>query len=364
MTHTLRVELGSRSYPISIGDRILQDIGKALGPFKFGRSVALVSNTTVFPLYGAAVSGSLSSSGFSCTEIILPDGEAFKTIASAERIFEDLLKAGIDRKSALVALGGGVVGDLAGFAASVYMRGIDFIQIPTTLLAQVDSSVGGKTGVNHPLGKNMIGTFWQPRLVWIDIDTLATLPRREFVAGIAEIIKYGVIWDHELFAFLEAHARDVLGLERAALRHIIRRSCEIKAEVVARDEREGGLRAILNFGHTVGHAIETATGYTAFVHGEAVAVGMCVEAEIAHLLGLLTREEADRTRRLIRTYGLPSSIPGNIDLHLFYDSMKLDKKAVSGALRFILPERIGRVGIRDGVPESLIARAVERAMEQ
>jgi 3-dehydroquinate synthase len=310
------------------------------------------------------VSRSLSASGFSCTEVILPDGEAFKTMASAERIFEELLRAGLDRKSALIALGGGVIGDLAGFAASVYMRGIDFVQIPTTLLAQVDSSVGGKTGVNHPLGKNMIGTFWQPRLVWIDIDTLGTLPRREFIAGVAEIIKYGIIWDHELFAYLEKNAQHVLSLQSDALRHIISRSCEIKADVVARDEREGGLRAILNFGHTIGHALETATGYTAFVHGEAVAIGMSVEAEIAQLLGLLSSDEVAGIRSLIRAYGLPTAVPGSIDLDLFFSSMKLDKKAVSGELRFILPERIGSVCMRDGVPESLIARAVTQAMDR
>jgi 3-dehydroquinate synthase len=310
------------------------------------------------------VSRSLSASGFSCTEVILPDGEAFKTMASAERIFEELLKAGLDRKSALIAIGGGVIGDLAGFAASVYMRGIDFVQIPTTLLAQVDSSVGGKTGVNHPLGKNMIGTFWQPRLVWIDIDTLGTLPRREFIAGVAEIIKYGIIWDHELFAYLEKNAQHVLSLQSDALRHIISRSCEIKADVVARDEREGGLRAILNFGHTIGHALETATGYTAFVHGEAVAIGMSVEAEIAQLLGLLSSDEVAGIRSLIRAYGLPTAVPGSIDLDLFFSSMKLDKKAVSGELRFILPERIGSVCMRDGVPESLIARAVTQAMDR
>ena len=362
--HTTRVELGSRSYPITIGDGLLQGIGAALGPFNFSRNIALVSNTTVFPLYGTAVSRSLAASGFSCTEIILPDGEAFKTMASAEKILEELLRAGIDRKSALIALGGGVVGDLAGFAASVYMRGIDFIQVPTTLLAQVDSSVGGKTGVNHALGKNMIGTFWQPRLVWIDIDTLKTLPRREFIAGIAEIIKYGIIWDHELFDFLEKHADDVLNLEKDPLRHIIRRSCEIKADVVARDEREGGIRAILNFGHTVGHALETATNYTMFLHGEAIAAGMSTEVEIACLRGLLSTEEAARIRSLIRAYGLPCAIPGDISRDLFFGSMKLDKKAISGVLRFILPERIGSVCIRDDIPKTLISQAVMRAMEQ
>jgi len=361
--NTIRVELGTRSYPIIIGDGILQDIGSSFKQFNLSSSIALVSNTTVFPLYGSAVLRSLSASGLSCTEIILPDGEEFKTMASAERIVEALLKAKLDRRSALVALGGGVIGDLAGFAASVYMRGIDFIQIPTTLLSQVDSSVGGKTGVNHPLGKNMIGTFWQPRMVWIDIDTLLSLPRREFAAGVAEIIKYGIIGDRDLFEFLEKYVRNVLDIDRDTVRHIIRRSCEIKADVVARDEREGGLRAILNFGHTIGHALETSTGYTVFLHGEAVAVGMHVEAEIARLLGMISSEEVNRIRSLISACELPSAVPGNIDLDLFFASMKLDKKAVSGTLRFILPDRIGNVTIHSSVPESVIRQAVEHAME-
>ena len=362
--NTVQVELGNRSYPITIGNGILQDVGSSLRQYNFSSPIALVSNTTVFPLYGAAVSRSLSASGLTCTEIILPDGEEYKTLPHAERILDALLQARLDRKSAIVALGGGVIGDLAGFAASVYMRGIDFIQVPTTLLAQVDSSVGGKTGVNHARGKNMIGTFWQPRLVWIDIDTLVSLPRREFVAGTAEIIKYGIIGDRGLFDFLENFADDVLKLDRNPLRHIIFRSCEIKADVVRRDEREGGLRAILNFGHTIGHALETATGYTAFLHGEAVAIGMYIEAEIARLMGLIQQDEVLRIRRLISTYGLPSAIPRNIDLEVFFASMKLDKKAVSGAIRFILPDRIGSVALHESVPESVIRKAVEQAMEQ
>jgi 3-dehydroquinate synthase len=208
----------------------------------------------------------------------------------------------------------------------------------------------------------MIGTFWQPRIVWIDIDTLLSLPRREFVAGVAEIIKYGIIWDLDLFDFLETYVRNVLDIDRDPVRHIIRRSCEIKADVVARDEREGGLRAILNFGHTIGHALETATGYTTFLHGEAVAVGMYVEAEIARLLGMISSEEVNRIRSLISACELPSAVPGDIDLDLFFASMKLDKKAVSGTLRFILPDRIGNVTIHSSVPESVIREAVEHAM--
>jgi 3-dehydroquinate synthase len=357
----IRVELGERSYNIMIGNRILQDIGRTLEKFDFSARIALVSNTTVYPLYGSAVVRSLSASGFSCKEVILPDGEEFKTIASAEMIFEALLRAKLDRTSALIALGGGVVGDLAGFAASTYMRGIALIQIPTTLLAQVDSSVGGKTGVNHVFGKNMIGTFWQPRLVWVDIDTLATLPPRELLSGVAEIIKYGIIWNGALFDFLEKNSALVLGLDKDSLAHIIGRSCEIKADIVSRDEREGGLRAILNFGHTIGHALETATGYTYFLHGEAVAIGMLVEAEIARLLGLISHEEVLRLRGLLTAYGLPTAIPGDMDTAMFFESMKLDKKAVSGALRFVLPERIGSVSLHSSVPEAVIRQAVEHA---
>ncbi len=361
---TVQVELGNRTYPITISKGILEDIGSSLSRFGFSSPLALVSNTTVFPLYGATVSRSLSLSGFSCKEIILPDGEEYKTLASAEKIVDALLQARLDRKSAIIALGGGVIGDGAGFAASIYKRGIDFIQIPTTLLAQVDSSVGGKTGVNHPRGKNMIGTFWQPRLVWIDIDTLASLPRRELLAGISEIIKYGIIGDRDLFDYLERTARNILGLEGDTLRHIIRRSCQIKADIVSRDEREGGIRTILNFGHTIGHALETATGYKVFLHGEAVAIGMLVEAEIANLMGLLHHEEVLGIRRLLHAYGLPTAIPRDIDLEIFFAAMKLDKKAVSGTIRFILPDRIGSVAVHSSVPESAIRKAVEQAMEQ
>ncbi len=361
---TLHVDLGSRSYPITIDAGILPDIGSALSRCGFSRTIALVSNETVYPLYGKIVSGSLTAAGFNCCELVLPDGEEFKTLSSAEKITDFLLSHRLDRKSALVALGGGVIGDLAGFAASIFMRGIDFIQIPTTLLAQVDSSVGGKTGVNRPLGKNMIGTFWQPRLVWIDIETLRTLPPREFSAGIAEIIKYGVIHDPALFAFLEENVRKVLSQDREALRHIISRSCEIKAAVVAEDERESGLRAILNFGHTIGHALETVTGYASYLHGEAVAFGMYAEAELSRLLGLISDTEVQRIRDLITAYGLPAVVPGDFPFERFFDAMHLDKKSVAGSLRFVLPVQIGRVILRSDLPESLLHEAVRHAIRR
>ncbi len=360
----IRVELGERSYTIATGSGILKDIGKSLERFDFSRKAAIVSNPTVYDLYGKTLAASLSDSGFGVTEIILPDGEEYKNLASAERIYEQLLTMRFDRRSVLIALGGGVIGDITGYAASTYMRGIDFIQVPTTLLAQVDSSVGGKTGVNHTLGKNMIGTFWQPRLVWVDISTLHTLSRRNFLAGMAEIIKYGIIWDSSFFDFLEKKRESILSFNPDAILHIIRRSCEIKADVVSRDERESGIRAILNFGHTIGHAIETATGYTAFLHGEAIAIGMHVEAVLAHEAGLIGSDEVLRIQHLLKTFGLPTEIPSTIDLAVFFAAMKLDKKAVSGDVKFILPEQIGKVKIQGEIPEMILQRAVKKALSK
>src|SRR4030043_1758540 len=257
----IRVELAERSYNIFIGSNTLEGIGDKLKLFELGPKIAIVSNPTVFQLYGERVLESVKKAGFDLLTVIIPDGEEYKDLLWLQHIYDELLKHKLDRSSALIALGGGVTGDITGFAASTYMTGISYIQIPTTLLAQVDSSVGGKTGVNHKRGKNMIGTFWQPRLVWIDAETLKTLPERELLAGIAEVIKYGVIRDKELFDFLEVNRDEILNLDGNALTHIIKRSCEIKAEVVSRDERESGLRAILNYGHTLGHAIETVTEY-------------------------------------------------------------------------------------------------------
>src|SRR4030043_1327894 len=272
----VRVELGERSYDICIGKNILRNIGDSLKPFGLSPKIAIVTNPTVYPLYGAVVAKSLKKAGFDLLSVTIPDGEEYKDLLWVEHVFNILLKAKLDRSSALVALGGGVIGDITGFAASAYMRGISYIQVPTTLLAQVDSSVGGKTGVNHRLGKNMIGTFWQPRLVWVYTATLKTLPGREFFSGLSGGFKYGVIWDGKLFDFLEAGKKKILNLDNKSIMHIIKRSYEIKAEVVSKDERESGLRSILNFGHTIGHAIETATGYRRYLHREAVAIGMCL----------------------------------------------------------------------------------------
>ena len=340
----VRVALGERSYDIRIGSGMLREIGEGIRDFGFSR-IGLVSNPTVYGLYGDAVLASLRKVCSSVDVIIIPDGEEYKDFLWLHYIQSELLKRRLDRSSALVALGGGVIGDITGFAASTYMRGISFVQVPTTLLAQVDSSVGGKTGINHPLGKNMIGTFYQPRLVWADADTLASLPHRQVLAGIAEVIKYGVIWDEEFFRFLEDQKDKVLGLDRDVMEFLIKRSCEIKAEVVSRDEREGGLRAILNYGHTVGHAIETATGYTEYLHGEAVAIGMHCEARLAGLLGYLDVKDAERIRFLIDSYGLPTAMPRGIPTDSVIAPMMRDKKAVAGELKFILPEKIGRVKI-------------------
>lgn len=350
----VRVELWERSYDIIIGSNILDDIGENLKSFGFSPRIAIVSNPTVFSLYGEGVLDSVRKAGFNAITITIPDGEEYKDIQWLQHIYDELLKHKLDRSSALIALGGGVIGDITGFAASTYIRGISCIQVPTTLLAQVDSSVGGKTGVNHKLGKNMIGTFWQPRLVWVDTETLKTLPRRELLAGLAEVIKYGVIWDNELFDFLEKNSEKILNLDRDTITYIVKRSCEIKAEVVSKDERESGLRSILNYGHTIGHAVETVTGYTQYLHGEAVAIGMCLEARLSMMLHFLDMKQVDRIKALIESYGMPSEIPADIDINNMLTSMQLDKKAVAGELKFILPERIGTVRIHKGISVEFI----------
>ncbi len=350
----IRVELAERSYDISIGTNVLNKIGKNLKSLGLSPKIAIVSNPTVFSLYGKTILESVKKASFDTVTVSIPDGEEHKDLLWLQHIYSELLTRKLDRSSALIALGGGVIGDITGFAASTYMRGISYIQIPTTLLAQVDSSVGGKTGVNHKLGKNMIGAFWQPRLVWIDVDTLKTLPKRELVAGLAEVIKYGVIYDEDLFHTLELNKDRILNLDRKILIHVIKRSCEIKAEVVSKDERESGLRSVLNYGHTIGHAIETATDYKRYLHGEAVAIGMCIEAELSQRLGFIDREQVVRIKKLVDSYGLPTKVPSTVEIKRFFSSIQLDKKAVAGALKFILPEKIGSVRIHKGVTEKLV----------
>ncbi len=346
---TLTVDLGSRAYKIYIGSGLL-DNPKGL-PFDLCLSAKnmLISNPTVFNLYGERVLSFLRHLDIHCDTILIPDGELYKDLTWIEHILTAMLRCGLDRKSMLFALGGGVIGDITGFAASIYMRGIPFVQIPTTLLAQVDSSVGGKTGVNHSLGKNMIGTFHQPCAVIIDTDTLLSLPEREYRCGIAEVIKYGIISDARFFNYLENKRQDISERKPACLREIIRTSCSIKAQVVALDEKEVGLRAILNYGHTIGHAIETETDYSVYKHGEAVAIGMALEAQLARRIGVLPEDEAVRISALIEAYGLPASLPGGMDVERLLNHMRLDKKTESGKITVITPLSVGEVKITKAV---------------
>lgn len=350
--HEVRVELKERSYKIIIGRKVIQKLGHRLTEFR-PSNVAILSNRTIFPLYKDVILKSMGECGIEPRVFLIPDGEEYKDTLWAAYLYGELLKARFDRDSLLVAFGGGVVGDITGFVASTYMRGVRYVQVPTTLLAQVDSSVGGKTGVNHPLGKNMIGTFYQPSLVLIDVDMLKTLPRREFCAGVAEIIKYGVIADRGLFDFLETNMKDIFTMGDSLVK-AVKRSCEIKADIVSMDEREAGLRAVLNFGHTVGHAIETVTDYKSFLHGEAIAIGMCAAADLAVKLGIFQKENAAHIKRLIELYNLPIKIPADIDASSIIDVMEVDKKVRAGQLRFIFPESIGRVRIEDDVDRGII----------
>jgi shikimate kinase/3-dehydroquinate synthase len=347
----LNVDLGERSYPIAIGTNLLSDPA-LLARHIQGRQVAIVTNTTVAPLYLAAVAAPLRAAGLEVIEIILPDGEQYKNHASLMQIFDALLANKCDRKTTLVALGGGVIGDLTGYAAASYMRGVPFVQLPTTLLAQVDSSVGGKTGINHPLGKNMIGAFYQPRAVLADTATLATLPARELSAGLAEVIKHGAIIDLALFEWIEQNIGKLMARDQAALAHAIARSCEIKAEVVRQDEREGGLRAILNFGHTFGHAIENGLGYGAWLHGEAVGCGMVMAADLSRRMGLVDEATVARMRALVSGAGLPTVAP-DLGAERWLELMEVDKKNEGGAIKFILLKPLGSPSI-GGAPRELL----------
>jgi 3-dehydroquinate synthase len=351
---TLNVALENRSYPILIGDGLL---GRAelFGQHLTARDLLLVSNVTVAPLYLPALLPSLA--GRRVVEVLLPDGEVHKTLANVARVLDVLIANRFARDCAVLALGGGVVGDLAGFAAACYQRGVALVQLPTTLLAQVDSAVGGKTAVNHPGGKNLIGAFHQPVLVVTDTRTLATLPDRELRAGLAEIIKYGLICDAALFAWLEAHVAEVLAREPAALAHVIRRSCEIKAAIVGRDEREQGERALLNLGHTFGHAIEAATGYQQWLHGEAVGAGLVMAAAMSHECGLLPASECERVRELIERTGLPVRMPA-VAAAAALERMRIDKKVLAGRLRLVLLRQIGEAFVTADYPGAALTRTL------
>ncbi len=356
----LNVDLGDRSYPITIGAALLGQpelIARHIG----GPKVAIVTNSTVAALYLAALEQSLAASGKQVITIVLPDGEEHKTWASLMHIFDTLMANKADRQTTLVALGGGVIGDLTGYAAASYMRGVPFIQLPTTLLAQVDSSVGGKTGINHPMGKNMIGAFYQPRAVLADTATLETLPARELAAGLAEMIKYGAIIDAVFFEWIEANIGLLLAKDRAALAYAIARSCQIKADVVRQDEREGGLRAILNFGHTFGHAIEAGLGYGRWLHGEAVGCGMVMAADLSCRMGLVDAATVARVRKLVDAAGLPVTAP-DLGSARWLELMELDKKNEGGAIKFILLKGLGSPSIA-GAPHQLLLETLAACVQ-
>jgi 3-dehydroquinate synthase len=356
---TLSVNLGARSYPIHIGAGLLAD-ASLFAPYAKGKRVAVVTNPVVAPLHLDGVQRALQEAGAQVVPVLIEDGEPAKSWTSLDRVIDALLAARLGRDSLIVALGGGVVGDLAGFAAAVYQRGMPFIQVPTTLLAQVDSSVGGKTAINHPRGKNMVGAFHQPLAVIADVATLDTLPDRELRAGIAEVIKHGLILDLQFLEWLEASIDKLLARNRAALAHAVRRSCELKAQVVAADERETGLRAILNFGHTFGHAIEAGVGYGEWLHGEAVATGMVMAAELSARAGTLRREDAERVKALIVRAGLPVRGP-KLSADRYLELMQVDKKTSGGKLRFILLDGIGRAALRGDLEPQLVRDSIAAA---
>ncbi len=353
MPITLQVDLGERSYPISIGQSLLDDADLVSRHVR-GKRVVIVTNTVVGPLYLERLAGQLAGAGKQVTTVVLPDGEEEKNWASLMKVFDVLLAEKCDRKTTLIALGGGVIGDLTGFAAASYMRGVPFIQIPTTLLSQVDSSVGGKTGINHPLGKNMIGAFYQPQAVIADTGTLDTLPPRELSAGLAEVIKHGAIIDPPFFDWIEANIARLVAKDPEALAHAIRRSCEIKADVVRQDEREGGLRAILNFGHTFGHAIESGLGYGEWLHGEAVGCGMVMAADLSHRLGFIDAGTRERIEALVKAAGLPVEAP-DLGEDRWLELMEVDKKNEGGQIKFILLKPLGTSVIMPVPQEALLA---------
>lgn len=341
---TVRVELGERSYAITIRRGLLRGIGKELKRLNLGGKIAIVTDRNLARHYLKPMGRALAAAGFEVQSVVLPPGERTKTLRTVSTVLDALVVARFERKSTLLALGGGVIGDLTGFAAAIYQRGIPFIQVPTSLVAQVDSSVGGKTGVDHPKGKNLIGAFNQPRAVLIDPLTLKTLPEREWLAGLAEVIKYGVIADEGFFGYLEANINRIINLDQDAAATIVKRSCEIKAQVVSEDERESDRRRILNFGHTIGHALESLGGYRGLIHGEAVAIGMVQEASLARHLGLCDQKTVDRILDLVRAAGLPTALP-RVTFTALWGAMQLDKKVSAGTVYCVLPEKIGAVQI-------------------
>jgi 3-dehydroquinate synthase len=354
--NTLQLNLGERSYPIHIGSNLIGQADLYKNHIK-GKLTAVVTNETVAPLYAQQVVQALESLGQKVKLIVLPDGEKYKTWEVLQTIFDGLLESSADRKATLVALGGGVIGDMTGFAAACYMRGIRFIQVPTTLLSQVDSSVGGKTGINHPLGKNMIGAFYQPQAVIADLNTLKTLPSEELAAGLAEVIKHGAIADYDFLTWIETNQAALNACDPAAMEFAVKRSCEIKSEVVAQDEKEGGIRAILNFGHTFGHAIEAGMGYGEWLHGQAVGCGMVMAADLSVRLGLLKQDEALRLKKIIEALHLPT-VPPTLGISRYMELMSVDKKAEGGEVRYILLNGLGRSKIQ-AVEDQLVIETLK-----
>lgn len=353
----ITVTLGERSYPITIAAGLFNEPASFL-PLKSGDQVMLVTNETLAPLYLDKVRGVLERAGVNVDSVIHPDGEQYKSLTVLDTVFTALLKKPHGRDTTLVALGGGVIGDLTGFAAASYQRGVRFIQVPTTLLSQVDSSVGGKTAVNHPLGKNMIGAFYQPASVVVDLDCLKTLPARELASGLAEVIKYGIILDADFFTWLEGNLDALLRLDGPAMAYCIRRCCELKAEVVAADEREAGLRALLNLGHTFGHAIEAEMGYGNWLHGEAVAAGIVMAARASERLGQFSSADTQRIIALLERAGLPVNGPCEMSAQDYLPHMLRDKKVLAGELRLVLPLAIGKSEVRGGVSHEVVLSAI------
>jgi 3-dehydroquinate synthase len=357
---TLHIDLGDRSYPIVVGTGLLGDAA-LLSQHVTARDILVVTSETVAPLYLDVLTRGLVDKRVG--SVVLPDGEQFKTLDVLDRVFDALVESRLNRDACVIALGGGVVGDMAGFAAACYQRGIDYVQVPTTLLAQVDSSVGGKTGVNHAGGKNLIGAFHQPRAVLADLDTLRTLPPRELRAGLAEVVKYGLIVDEALLEWYEAHLDALLALDTMSLAHAVHRSCELKAQIVAEDEREHGRRALLNLGHTFGHAIEAAEGYGSWLHGEAVAAGMLLAAEFSRRLGWIDGRDVDRLRRLLERTGLPIAVP-RIGAGRALALMGMDKKVLAGRIRLVLLRRLGEAVVTGDYPAATLEALLRDHFDQ
>lgn len=347
----VKVELGANSYEIFIGENLFEEMAKFVKASNFSGKILLVTDENIFKLYGEKISQ------YNFEIAVIPPGETSKSFNEAEKLYTCAINSKLDRKSLIIALGGGVVGDLSGFVAATYLRGINFIQVPTTLLAQVDSSVGGKTAINHRLGKNLIGAFYQPKAVFIDVDTLKTLPQREIKAGLGEVVKYGVISDADFFSYLERNVEGILNGNVEVLKQIVKRSCEIKAEVVSKDEREGGLRRILNFGHTIAHAVEEQTGYKKYVHGEAVAIGMIGAALISQKLNYVDAEKVLRLKNLIERFGMYTYCEG-CNVEGIYQTLFRDKKTVGGKINWVLMKDFGKVEITNEVPEKIVKEAL------